>query len=143
MKAMVLTELNQLEMREIPGPVIASENDVIIRMGAVGVCGSDIHYYKEGNIGNQVVRYPFRVGHEGSGTVEEVGNDVKSLKPGERVAIDPAISCWQCDQCLGGRPHTCRNLAFLGCPGQAEGCLSDYIIMPEVCLHPISEKISL
>lgn len=140
---MVLTGLNRLEMKEIPDLVITSDDDVIIRMGAVGVCGSDIHYYTEGNIGNQVVKYPFRVGHEGSGTVAEVGRNVKSVKPGDRVAIDPAISCWKCDQCLGGRPHTCRNLAFLGCPGQAEGCLSEYINMPEECLHPVSENISL
>jgi len=143
MKAMVLTGLNQLEMKEIPDPVLTSDNDVIIRMGAVGVCGSDIHYYTEGSIGKQVVNYPFRVGHEGSGTIEKIGRNVNHVKPGDRVAIDPAISCWQCDQCLGGRPHTCRNLSFLGCPGQAEGCLSEYIVMPGRCVYPVSEKINL
>ena len=139
---MVLTGLNQLEMKEVPDPHLISETDVIIRMGAVGVCGSDIHYYKEGSIGKQVVNYPFRVGHEGSGTVTEVGKGVTRVTTGERVAIDPAISCWSCDQCLSGRPHTCRNLAFLGCPGQAEGCLSEYIVMPESCLYPVSDNMS-
>jgi len=142
MKAMVLTGLNQLEMKEVPDPHLISETDVIIRMGAVGVCGSDIHYYKEGSIGKQVVKYPFIVGHEGSGTVTEVGKGVTRVNTGERVAIDPAISCWSCDQCLSGRPHTCRNLAFLGCPGQAEGCLSEYIVMPESCLYPVSDTMS-
>ena len=100
-------------------------------MDRVGVCGSDIHYYTDGKIGSQVVQYPFTVGHEGAGTVCEVGSGVLRIKPGDRVAIDPAMPCFGCDQCLSGRFHTCRKLLFLGCPGQAEGCLSDYIVMPE------------
>lgn len=142
MKAMVLTGLSQMEMREVPDPALVSGHDVIIRMGAVGVCGSDIHYYTEGNIGKKVVHYPFRVGHEGAGTVFETGKDVTRVKPGDRVAIDPAISCGQCEQCLVGRPHTCLNLAFLGCPGQAEGCLSEFIVIPESCLYPIPDSMS-
>lgn len=142
MKAMVLTGLNQMEMREVPDPVLVSEHDVMIRMGAVGVCGSDIHYYAEGKIGKKVVHYPFCVGHEGAGTVYQTGNKVKRVKPGDRVAIDPAISCGNCDQCLVGRPHTCLNLAFLGCPGQAEGCLSELIVIPESCLYPIPDSMS-
>ncbi len=132
-----------MEMSEIPDPCIASGHDVIVRMGAVGVCGSDIHYYTEGKIGEKVVQYPFRVGHEGSGIVSEIGREVTRVKPGDRVAIDPAISCGHCDQCLAGRPHTCRNLAFLGCPGQAEGCLSEYIVIPQNCLYPIPETMNL
>jgi L-iditol 2-dehydrogenase len=58
------------------------------------------------------------------------------------VAIDPAMPCHVCDQCLAGRPHTCRNLRFLGCPGQADGCLSEYIVMPEYCCFPISDSIT-
>jgi L-iditol 2-dehydrogenase len=143
MKAMVLTGLNQMEMRKIPEPQLSSGHDVMIRMGAVGVCGSDIHYYTEGKIGKKVVHYPFGVGHEGAGTVVDVGKEVKRVKPGDRVAIDPAISCGTCDQCLVGRPHTCRNLAFLGCPGQAEGCLCEFIVIPESCLYPIPESMNL
>ena len=86
--------------------------------------------------------YPFRVGHEFAGVVEKVGSEVEKIKPGDRVAIDPAISCWNCDQCDAGRPHTCRNLRFLGCPGQAEGCMSEFIVMPEESCYPISDAIS-
>lgn len=131
MKAMMLTGIRQMEMREVPDPKIEQDDDVLIRMGAVGVCGSDVHYYTTGRIGSQIVEYPFTVGHECAGTVEAVGPGAKHLKPGDRVAIDPAMPCWECDQCKVGRPHTCRNLRFLGCPGQAEGSLSEYLVMPE------------
>lgn len=131
MKAMVLTGIRAMEMREVPDPKIVQPTDVLVRMDAVGVCGSDVHYYTTGRIGSQVVSYPFAVGHECAGTVMEVGPGVKSLKPGDRVAIEPAMTCGECDQCCAGRPNTCRKTVFLGCPGQAEGSLSEYIVMPE------------
>jgi L-iditol 2-dehydrogenase len=130
MKSMVLTGLGELKIIEKPVPLLKKADDVLIKMKSVGICGSDIHYYKEGKIGSQVVSYPFTVGHEGAGVVEKTGPLVKSLRPGDRVAIDPAMPCNNCDQCRSGRFHTCRNLKFLGCPGQAEGCLSEYIVMP-------------
>jgi L-iditol 2-dehydrogenase len=131
MKAMMLTGIRKMEMRNIPEPVIINPDDVKIKMSVTGICGSDIHYYTQGRIGSQKVEYPFVVGHEGSGIVVETGKDVKRIKPGDAVAIDPAMPCYSCDQCLAGRHHTCRKLRFLGCPGQAGGCLSEYIVMPE------------
>jgi L-iditol 2-dehydrogenase len=131
MKKSVLTGINQIEIIEAPIPEIRNDNDVLIRMAVVGVCGSDIHYYKTGRIGSQVVQYPFTVGHEGAGIVEAVGKAVTSVKPGDRIAVEPSVACGHCDQCLAGRPHTCRNNLFLGCPGQIEGNLAEYIIMPE------------
>jgi L-iditol 2-dehydrogenase len=112
-------------------------------VGSVGVCGSDVHYYLTGHIGTQVVEYPYRVGHEFAATVEDVGAAVTRLKPGDRVAVDPAMWCNACDQCEAGRYHTCRNLRFLGCPGQAEGCLSEFIAMPESSCFPIAAETSL
>ncbi len=137
MKAMMLTGIRQMKMREVPDPVIKSPKDVKIKLSVVGVCGSDIHYYTRGNIGSQIVKYPFTVGHEGAGVVVETGTEVSRVKPGDNIAIEPAISCHECDQCLSGRPHTCRKLRFLGCPGQAEGCLSEYIVMPEESCFPL------
>ncbi len=131
MKAMVLTGIREMEMLEIPNPEIKNDTDVLIKMKVVGICGSDVHYYSSGKIGNQIVSYPFPVGHEGSGEVISVGRSVTRVKPGDRIAIEPAMPCGDCDQCKGNRPHTCRNLRFLGCPGQADGCLSEYIVMPE------------
>ena len=140
---MVLTGLNQLKIVEKPVPAINKPNEVLIRMMSVGICGSDIHYYQEGKIGSQVVQYPFTVGHEGAGIIEKVGESVTGVKPGDRVAIDPAMSCYNCDQCKAGRFHTCRNLKFLGCPGQAEGCLSEYIIIPAASSFLISDNLTL
>jgi L-iditol 2-dehydrogenase len=137
MKAMMLTGIRQMGMKEIPEPKIIKPNDVKIKMSVVGICGSDIHYYTQGQIGTQVVKYPFTVGHEGAGIVVETGKDVKRVKPGDAIAIEPAMPCWECDQCLSGRHHTCRKLKFLGCPGQAEGCLMEYIVMPEESCFPL------
>ncbi|HOS71651.1 MAG TPA: alcohol dehydrogenase catalytic domain-containing protein [Bacteroidales bacterium] len=135
MKAMMLTGIRQMEMREVNDPVIKQPDDVRIRMLAVGVCGSDIHYYTQGRIGSQEVKYPFTVGHEGSGIIVETGPAVTRLKAGDRIAIEPSMPCGSCDQCLSGRSHTCRRIKFLGCPGQAEGALSEFIVMPEAnCL---------
>jgi len=142
MKAFVLTGIKQIELRDIPMPEIKSPSDVLLKITAVGVCGSDIHYYKTGKIGSQVVKYPFIVGHECAGLVEKIGASVKHVAAGKRVAIEPAMSCGQCDQCLAGRAHTCRKLRFLGCPGQAEGCLTEYLVMPEECCFPVGPGMS-
>jgi L-iditol 2-dehydrogenase len=122
--------------------VLVNPNDVKIKMTVVGICGSDIHYYTRGQIGSQVVEYPFAVGHEGAGVVVETGKAVKRVKPGDKIAIEPAMPCWQCDQCLSGRHHTCRKLRFLGCPGQAEGCLTEYIVMPEESCFPLKSRLT-
>lgn len=138
----MLTGIRRMQMMEVPEPKVLSGKEVKIRMDVVGVCGSDIHYYTTGRIGSQVVRYPFPVGHEGAGTVVEIGKEVTRVKPGDRIAIEPAMPCGECDQCLAGRPHTCRKLRFLGCPGQAEGCLQEYIVMPESSCYPIPHSMT-
>ena len=143
MKAMKLTGIRQMEMMEVPTPEIKNDTDVLIQMKTLGVCGSDVHYYETGQIGSQVVDYPFTVGHEGAGVVEAVGPAVTTVKVGDRIAIEPAMPCRECDQCKAGRPHTCRNLRFLGCPRQAEGCLSEYIVMPEECCFKVTDKTTM
>lgn len=143
MKAMVLTGIRQMEMREVPDLKIINDNDVLIKMERVGVCGSDIHYYRTGKIGSQIVEYPFPVGHEGAGTVVEIGPTVKNVQVGDQIAVEPAMPCWDCDQCNVGRPHTCRNLRFLGCPGQADGCLSEYLVMPDTSCFKLADNMVL
>ena len=134
---MMLTGIREMVGMDVPDARISKPTDVLLRVGAVGVCGSDVHYYVRGRIGSQVVEYPYRVGHEFSAIVVEIGPGVKRLRPGDRVAVDPAMPCGQCDQCRVGRAHTCRHLRFLGCPGQADGCLSRFIVMPESCCFPV------
>lgn len=142
MKEVVLTGIRQMKLVETPEPKLESDSDVKIKLNAVGVCGSDIHYYAEGKIGSQVVTYPFKVGHECSGTIVEVGNKVANVKVGDLVVVDPSVHCGTCDQCLSGRPHTCRNVKFLGCPGQLEGCLSEFIVMPSFTCFPVTDKLN-
>jgi L-iditol 2-dehydrogenase len=142
MKAMQLTGIRQISMVAIPDPAIVNDTDVLIKMKTLGVCGSDVHYFKHGKIGSQVVQFPFTLGHEGAGEVVAVGKAVKHIRVGQRIAIEPSMPCGECDQCLSGRPHTCRKLKFLGCPGQAEGCLSEFIVMPESSCIPVSDSLS-
>lgn len=142
MKQVVLTGIRKMAMTEIPNPVLLRPDEVKIRMSTIGVCGSDIHYYAEGKIGTQVVQYPFPVGHECSGIIEEAGDKVTNVKVGDLVVVDPSVHCGHCDQCLTGRPHTCRNNRFLGCPGQLDGCLAEYIVMPSFTCFPVTGKMN-
>jgi L-iditol 2-dehydrogenase len=137
MKKAVLTGIGKFEIIEFPAPIIKNDNDVLLKVVSVGVCGSDMHYYNEGKIGDQVIKFPFTIGHECSAIVEAIGNNVSKVKKGQLVAIEPALSCHECDQCRAGREHTCLNQKFLGCPGQADGCLAEYIVMPEANCFPV------
>jgi L-iditol 2-dehydrogenase len=143
MKAAVLTGIRQMQVQDVPEPTIEKDTDVLLRIEKVGVCGSDVHYYETGRIGSQVVRFPYIVGHECAATVAEVGPAVRSVKPGDPVVVEPAVSCHNCDQCNRGRENTCFNLRFLGTPGQGNGCLSEYLVMPEECCFPTAGRITI
>lgn len=143
MKAVMLTGLRQMEMRDVPKPKIEKDTDVLLKIERVGVCGSDVHYYETGRIGSQVVEYPYITGHECAGTVQAVGKSVTRVKAGDQVVIDPAVSCHECHQCKLGRENTCYKLRFLGTPGQGPGCLSEYIVMPQEACYPTNGAINL
>jgi len=142
MKAALLTGLKKFEIRQLPKPELSHDNEVVIRIKMIGICGSDIHYYTQGRIGSQVVRYPFIMGHEAAGIVENIGKKVTRVKAGQRIALDPIISCGHCDQCQAGRENTCRNLLFLGNPVLLPGVLCEYIVVPEKCCFPISDSMT-
>ncbi|MCX5638335.1 MAG: alcohol dehydrogenase catalytic domain-containing protein, partial [Planctomycetota bacterium] len=143
MKAVVLTGIRQMEMRDLPEPSIKKDDDVLLKIEKAGVCGSDVHYYETGRIGSQVVKYPFIVGHECAATVKAIGSKVSHVKVGAQVVVEPAVSCHNCEQCRRGRENTCYNLRFLGTPGQGNGCLCEYIVMPEENCFPINGVITL
>jgi L-iditol 2-dehydrogenase len=142
MKAAILTGIHRFDVSDVPAPEIVHDTDVLIRIKTVGVCGSDVHYFTTGRIGSQVVEFPFTIGHETAGVVEMAGSKVKRVHPGQRIAVDPSVSCGECDQCKAGREHTCRRLLFLGCPTQLEGCLAEYLVLPEKCCFPIPDTMT-
>ena len=143
MKAVMLTGLRQMELRDVPEPKIKKDTDVLLKIERVGVCGSDVHYYETGRIGSQVVEYPYITGHECAATVKAVGKSVTRVKAGDAVAIDPAVSCYTCAQCKLGRENTCYKLRFLGTPGQGTGCLCEYLVMPQESCYPTKGAITL
>lgn len=142
MRSALLTGIKEIAIRETPAPVLKSPGDVLLQIEAVGVCGSDIHYYRCGGIGAQGVEFPWPLGHECAGRVVETGSAAGHLQPGQRVAIDPLVACGHCDQCRAGRPHTCRNQNFLGCPGQLPGALAEYLVMPAECCYPVPNSMT-
>lgn len=142
MKAVKITGIRQVDVTEVNEPQELKNHDVKVQIRSVGVCGSDIHYYSEGSIGSQVLQYPWGVGHEAAGEVVACGSKVRNLKIGDKVAIEPTIYCGQCSECKNDRRHTCLNQRFLGCPGQAEGCMSEYYIMPDYCCIKVTDQIS-
>ncbi|OHB67714.1 MAG: hypothetical protein A2Y77_13770 [Planctomycetes bacterium RBG_13_62_9] len=113
-----------------------------MKIEKVGICGSDVHYFETGRIGSQVVTFPFIVGHECAATVAGVGRAVTRVRAGDQVVVDPAIACHECDQCRRGRENTCFNTRFLGTPGQNEGCLCEFIVMPDECCYLTSGALT-
>jgi len=142
MKAAFLSALRRIDIGEMPEPQLTGPHDVLLRIGAVGVCGSDVHYYRTGRIGAAVVKFPFVMGHEFAGTIAKTGTEVHGLQPGQRVAVDPLVACGHCDQCRAGRPNTCRNQRFMGNPGELSGALAEFVVLPEECCHPIPESLT-
>ncbi|XP_011643927.1 sorbitol dehydrogenase-like [Pogonomyrmex barbatus] len=111
----VLYGINDLRLEntsiEEPG-----DNEVLLEMGCVGICGSEIHYFVNGRIGDFIVKKPMIVGHEASGTVIKLGNNVKNLKIGDRVAIEPGVPCKMCVFCKEGRYNLCKDIVFCATP---------------------------
>jgi L-iditol 2-dehydrogenase len=130
-KAVELYNLYDLRLTELAEPKLMDERSVRLQVLQVGICGSDVHYYRHGRIGDQIIAFPHIIGHECSARVLQVGAEVQRIKVGDLVAVDPAVSCMECDQCQAGRYHTCRKIKFLSAPGQAAGCLAEQVVVPE------------
>jgi L-iditol 2-dehydrogenase len=139
MKALYLHAPGSFQFREAPPPGIP-DDWIRVRMRYTGICGSDIHYFTTGRIGDQVVTSPFVLGHEGSG---EILDGRGKFHPGLPVYIEPAIPCHHCDQCLAGRENTCRSMKFLGNPLETEGCMREEMAMPHECIVPVPDWMPL
>ncbi len=120
--------------------------EVLLRLGAGGICGSDLHYYFEGRNGSFVVREPLIPGHEASGVVEAVGAGVTRVRKGDKVAISPSHACGRCDYCREGREHLCANMKFLGSASlfpHVQGMFREYFVMAERQCYPVAGDVTL
>ncbi len=125
MKVAVMNGIGKMgfEEREIPHP---KENEVLVKLEYVGICGSDMHYYETGAIGDYVVELPFVLGHEPGGTVVEVGENVKHLQVGDRVALEPGKTCGHCEFCKQGKYNLCPDVVFFATP-PVDGVFQEYV----------------
>jgi L-iditol 2-dehydrogenase len=122
---------------EDPGP-----GEVQARVGAVGVCGSDLHSYSEGSVGDTPCVYPMVLGHEPAGTVTKVGAGVTGWSPGDRAVLEPAIYCYHCEFCRSGRHNVCANIRFLSTVGHP-GFFREFVNLPVTNLLGIPKGLSL
>ena len=128
MKAAVLHGVRDIRIEEMPKPVCAG-GEVLVRIKAVGVCGSDVHYFKKMRIGDQVVENTIVPGHESAGVIEEVAEGVKNVAVGDRVAVEPGVPCRICQDCRKGFYNRCRNIRFCGTPPN-NGVYLEYYATP-------------
>jgi len=141
MAAVFLEGVHKVVQDEMPIPQ-PGPRDVLVKMKAVGVCGSDVHCYEHGRIGGFVVREPLVLGHECAGEVVDVGRDVTTLRPGDAVALEPGIPCRHCAFCLSGRYNLCRDVVFMGTPPH-HGALREYVTSPEDFAYKLSAGVSM
>lgn len=141
MKVLRLHKPYDLQFHDEPVPDFGPD-EVLIKVGSVGICASDVHYYREGRIGDQVVEKPIVLGHEFSGVVAAVGNGVSTLQEGARVAVEPSRPCRKCELCREGLTNICPNVQFFGTP-PVDGALREYLAWPaELCIQ-VSHTVSL
>jgi L-iditol 2-dehydrogenase len=140
MQASVLRAVHDLalEQRPVPQP---GPRDVLVQVTAVGVCGSDVHYFEHGRIGHHVVREPLVLGHEPAGRVTAIGDDVTRHEVGQRVSIEPGLPCLSCEQCLSGRYNLCPRMQFLATP-PIDGAFCEYLTVHEAFAHPVPDHVS-
>ena len=125
-----------------PVPKLENPFDVLLQVNYTGICGSDIHYWQHGKIGQYVVEDPMVLGHESAGTVLECGSKVTTLKKGDRVAMEPGIPCRRCLRCKEGKYNLCLDMAFAATP-PIDGTLAKYYILPEDFCYKLPDHMSL
>lgn len=134
MRAAVLRAPEELEIQERPVPV-PGPGQVLVRVEAVGICGSDVHYYRHGRIGDFAVRAPMVLGHEPGGTVVALGPDTSRHQVGQLVSLEPGVPCSRCAQCRRGRYNLCPDVSFYATP-PVDGALCEYVAVDEDFAHP-------
>ena len=140
MKTAVMLDIGKIgfEEREIPQ---VKDDEVLVKLEYVGICGSDLHYYESGAIGDFIVKPPFVLGHEPGGTVVEVGKDVKHLKVGDRVALEPGKTCGRCEFCRQGKYNLCPDVVFFATP-PVDGVFQEYAAHEAALCFKLPDNVS-
>lgn len=140
MKVAVMEGIGKMEYTERPIPT-PKEDEVLVKLEYVGICGSDMHYYETGAIGDYVVKPPFVLGHEPGGTVVEVGSNVKHLKVGDRVALEPGKTCGHCEFCRQGKYNLCPDVVFFATP-PVDGVFQEYAAHEAALCFKLPDNVS-
>lgn len=140
MKAAVMTGIGKMGLIERDIPKTA-DNEVLIKIEYVGICGSDLHYYETGRIGDYIVKPPFVLGHESAGTVVEIGKNVAHLKVGDRVALEPGKTCGHCEFCRTGKYNLCPDVIFFATP-PVDGVFQEYVAHEEGLCFKLPDNVS-
>ncbi|MFZ4893801.1 NAD(P)-dependent alcohol dehydrogenase [Plantibacter sp. Mn2098] len=140
MNASVLHTAGDVRTDVVDTPTLAPDQ-VLVRIAAVGVCGSDVHYYHEGRIGSFIVEQPLILGHESAGTIVATGSDVPATRIGERVSIEPQRACRHCEQCKHGRYNLCAEMEFYATP-PIDGAFAEYAAIQADYAFPIPDSMS-
>ncbi|KAJ6439254.1 xylitol dehydrogenase [Purpureocillium lavendulum] len=138
----ILNKPYDIEFAERPHPNLSGDRDVLIAVNYTGICGSDVHYWQHGAIGHFVVKDPMILGHESAGTVVQVGSAATSLRPGDKVAIEPGTPCRYCSNCLAGRYNLCSEMIFAATPPH-NGTLTGFWVAPYDFCHKLPDNVSL
>ena len=140
MRAAVLKRQGDMAMETLPVPELDADQ-VLVQVAAVGVCGSDVHYYEHGRIGDYVVDHPLILGHELSGRIADVGSDVDPSRVGQRVAVEPQRPCRTCKQCKAGRYNLCPDIEFYATP-PIDGAFTEYVRIQDDFAYDIPDSVS-
>ena len=138
-RSAVLHAPHQLRIADRPTPT-AGPGEVLVRVAAVGICGSDVHYFERGRIGGYVVDDPMVIGHEAAGTVVGVGDGVQPDRLGQLVAIEPGVPCRRCAECLEGHYNLCPQVRFLATP-PIDGAICEYLTVDAGFAHPVPDGV--
>lgn len=136
-----LSAQQKLEIREDICPV-PKDDQVLVRIEEVGICGSDAYFFESGMVGPDMLPFPLVLGHECAGTVVETGKNVTRVKPGDRVCLEPGIPCGKCEYCMSGRYNLCPDVDFMAAPPDFHGCLKTYVAHPEQFTFKLPDHVS-
>lgn len=129
----VLRGIREVAIEDRPVPVPAS-HEVLVAVRATGICGSDVHYYENGRIGDFVLEAPMVIGHESAGVITAVGSDVDAGRVGETVALEPGVPCRRCEQCRAGRYNLCPDVVFFATP-PVDGSIAGFVVIDADFAH--------